>query len=151
MEEAAMAMDNKRMVQRFDQLTAACEAEALDTVCTPDMSNHALAAHRQAGLEGTKQFLLECRDDPGKAAWMRAMMGQQEVVTIAEGEHVIQFGKRTGSWPGGHFRGYDIPAGVYTYDVAFMYRFEHGLIAERWALRDDLAMVQQLGGRPART
>jgi hypothetical protein len=32
-----------------------------------------------------------------------------------------------------------------------MYRFEHGLIAERWALRDDLAMVQQLGGRPART
>ena len=53
--------------------------------------------------------------------------------------------------PGGGFRGYEIPAGAYTYDVAFMYRFEHGRIAERWAVRDDLSMIQQLNGRPSRT
>jgi predicted ester cyclase len=35
------------------------------------------------------------------------------------------------------------------YDVAFMYRFQQGRIAARWAVRDDLAMIQQLGGRPA--
>ena len=115
------------------------------------MRNHALASQRSAGLEGTKQFLRECREDPGKAAWMRAMMGQQEVVTVADADHVIQFGRRTGTWPGGCFRGFDIPAGDYEYDVAFMYRFEHGRIAERWAVRDDLAMIRQLGGRPSQT
>ena len=141
--------DNKRTVERFDQLTAACEADALDEICTPDMTNHALASHRSAGLEGTKQFLSECRQDPGKGAWMRAMMSEQDVVTIAEGDYVIQFGKRTGTWPGGDFRGIEIPAGRYEYDVAFMYRFQDGRLAERWAVRDDLAMIQQLGGRLA--
>ena len=84
-----------------------------------------------------------------KAAWMRAMMTDQGVVTIAEGDYVVQFGRRMGTWPGGHFRGADIPAGDYAYDVAFMYRFQDGRIAERWAVRDDLAMIQPLGGRLA--
>ena len=110
------------------------------------MTNHALASNRNGGLEGTKQFLRECERDPGKAAWMRAMMGQQDVLTIAEGDYVIQFGTRTGTWPGGHFRGIDIRAGEYEYEVAFMYRFQGERIAERWAIRDDLAMIQQLNG-----
>lgn len=140
------ANENKRTVGRFDRLTAACEADALDEICTPEMTNHALAPHRSAGLQGTKQFLSECQRNAGKAAWMHAMMGEQEVVTIAEGDYVIQFGKRKGTWPGGHFRGIDIPAGAYEYDVALMYRLQDGRIAERWAVRDDLAMIQQLGG-----
>ena len=143
--------DNKQTLERFDQLAQACEAEQLDQICTPDMTNHALASHRTPGLEGTKEFLLECRHDPGKAAWMHMMLGQQNLVTIAEGDYVIQFGTRTGTWPGGQFRGYDIPAGDYEYDVAFMYRFEGGRIAERWALRDDLAMIKQLSGSPTST
>ena len=80
---------------------------------------------------------------------MRAMMADQSVVTIAEADYVVQFGRRTGTWPGGHFRGAEIPAGDYAYDVAFMYRLQDGRIAERWAVRDDLAMIQQLGGRLA--
>jgi predicted ester cyclase len=30
-----------------------------------------------------------------------------------------------------------------------MYRFEHGQIAERWAVRDDLTMLRQLGALPS--
>src|SRR5581483_3744310 len=107
-----------------------------------------LGSHRTPGLQGTKEFLLECRQDPGRAAWMHTMLGQQKLVTTAEGDYVIQFGTRSGTWPGGQFRGYDIPAGDYEYAVAFMYRFEDGRIAERWALRDDLAMIEQLSGTP---
>jgi hypothetical protein len=92
--------EDKQTVARFDRLTAACEADALDDICTPDMTNHALAASRSAGLEGTKQFLRECRQDPGKAAWMRAMMADQNVVTIAEADYVVQVGRRTGTWAG---------------------------------------------------
>jgi predicted SnoaL-like aldol condensation-catalyzing enzyme len=140
---------NKQALHLFDQLVEACEAEQLDAICTPDMRNHALASYRPAGLEGTKEFLRECRSDPGKSAWMHRMMDQHDLVTIAEGDYVIQFGKIRARWPGRPFRGYTIPAGDYECDVAFMYRFQDGRIAERWAVRDDLAMIKQLSGRPA--
>lgn len=142
--------DNKQTLQRFDQLVEACDAEQLDEICTPDMRNHALASDRTAGLEGTKEFLRECRGDSGKAAWLRALHGDRNLVTIAEGDYVIQFGKINSTWPGGLFRGYDIRAGDYECDVAFMYRLQDGRIAERWAVRDDLGMVKQLTGIPAR-
>jgi predicted ester cyclase len=145
------AQENKQTVERFDHLAGECDADSLDQICTPDMTNHALASHRPAGLEGTKQFLRECRSDPGRAAWMHTMLNGQDFVVVAEGDYVIQFGRRTGAWPGGRFRGYDIPSGEYEYDVAFMYRFEQGRIAERWAIRDDLAMVDQLSGTPTQS
>ena len=93
--------DHKQTVARFDQLTASYDADALDEICTQGMVNHALAGHRPAGLEGTKQFLRECQQDAGKATWMQAMIGEQSVVTIAEGEYVVQLGRRTATWPGG--------------------------------------------------
>ena len=64
---------------------------------------------------------------------------------VAEGDVVVQFGCREHIWPGGSFRGFDVPAGSYTRDVAFAYRLVDGRIAERWAIRDDLAMLLQLG------
>jgi hypothetical protein len=61
------------------------------------------------------------------------------------GDYVVQYGIREGHWPGGSFRGAQIPAGDYAREVAFMYRLHRGRIAERWAVRDDLGMMQQLG------
>jgi hypothetical protein len=45
----------------------------------------------------------------------------------------------------GGSRGFDLSAGICSRDVAFAYRLEGSLITERWAIRDDLAMLQQLG------
>lgn len=145
------SQQNKRILRRFDELIEACEPDGLDAICTPDMANHALGAHRSAGLEGTKEFLRECRADPGKTSWMHQAMSRHGLVTIAEGDYVVQYGTITSTWPGRRFRGYDIPAGEYACEVAFMYRFEAGRIAERWAVRDDLAMIEQLSGTPAPT
>jgi hypothetical protein len=138
--------ENKATLRRFDLITTAGDLYALDEICTHDMLNHALARHRGRGLEGTKQFLRECQLDVGRAAWMRSMISDQQVVTIGEGDYVIQYGTRAGTWPGGRFRGIDVRAGAYRYDVAFMYRFDRGRIAERWAVRDDLGMILQLNG-----
>ena len=42
-------IDNKQTLERFDRLVEACDAEGLDEICTPDMTNHALASHRAQG------------------------------------------------------------------------------------------------------
>jgi ketosteroid isomerase-like protein len=48
------------------------------------------------------------------------------------------------------FRGFDVPAGHFLRDCAFMFRVRDGLITDRWAIRDDLAMMTQLGAITAR-
>jgi len=67
---------------------------------------------------------------------------------VAEGDLVVLFGRRELDWPGGTFRGFTVPAGKTTRDVAFVYRLHAGRIVERWAIRDDLAMLEQLGAQP---
>ena len=71
-----------------------------------------------------------------------------ESFVVAEADLVVQFGQRELHWPGRPFRGFAVPAGVSTQAAAFAYRFSGGRIAERWAIRDDLAMLIQLGALP---
>ena len=103
------------------------------------MVNHALAADRPAGLAGTREFL--------QTQGRYQMTGQHwvELTVLAEGDFVVQFGRRGGDWAGGDFMGIFAESGSYVRDFAAMYRFEAGKIAERWVVRDDLGMLKQLG------
>jgi predicted ester cyclase len=133
---------NKAVVARFDELgNGTGDPAILDELCTPDMVNHALAAGAKPGLEGSRAFLVKAQRSKYPARWIESRI-------VADGDYVVQFGVREQVWPGGRFRGYDFPAGTFRRDTTFAYRLENGRIAERWAIRDDLAMVQQLGGRP---
>jgi hypothetical protein len=38
-----------------------------------------------------------------------------------------------------------VPAGHFQRDSAFMFRVQDGLITDRWAIRDDVMMLTQLG------
>lgn len=130
---------NKRVLRRFDALLGADDLGELDELCTPDMVNHALAPDRPAGLAGTREFL----ETQGRSQ----MTGQRwvELTVVAEGDYVVQFGRRAGDWAGGDFMGIPAAAGSYVRDFAAMYRFDGGRIAERWVVRDDLTMLRQLG------
>ena len=75
---------------------------------------------------------------------MRGMRHRDERL-IAAGEFVGQFAVIDAVWPGGVFRGVQTESGPYETDAAFMYRLVDGRIAERWAVRDDLRMMLQLG------
>jgi hypothetical protein len=57
-----------------------------------------------------------------------------ETHVVAEGDLVVQFGTREQHWPGGSFRGFDIPSGHFTRDTAFAYRLDDGRVSERWVI-----------------
>jgi predicted ester cyclase len=132
---------NKELIRTFDEAVAAGDVTALDELCTQDMVNHALAPNRPKGLEGTREFLRTSKPQFQADGWTDSVM-------VAEGDYVVQFGVRGGTWRGGPFLGIDVNPGPYSREVAFCYRIQDGKIAERWAMRDDLTMLRQLGGLP---
>ncbi len=97
-----------------------------------------LPTGRPPGLEGTREFLRGAMPQFHADGWA-------DSVVVAEGDYVVQFGMRAGTWRGGPFLGFDVNPGPYSRHVAFCYRIQDGKIAERWAMRDDLAMLRQLG------
>ena len=132
---------NKTIVDRFDALLRTRDFDQLDELCSPDMVNHALAPGRPAGLAGTRQWLETEGRNFQSFLW-------KELHVVAEGDLVVQFGVRAHDWPGGRFRGFDVPAGHCERGTAFMYRIAQGRIVERWAVNDLLAMLLQLGAIP---
>ena len=136
------ADSNLDVVARFDALFGASDLSALDELCTPGMVNHTLDPSRPAGLAGTRQFLATQAHALGDNGW-------SWLNVISEGDFVVQFGARGGHWGGGRLLGLDVPPGDYERGIAVMFRLEAGRIAERWAVRDDLTMMRQLGAVPA--
>ena len=131
---------NKEVIREFDELgNGQGNLSRLDELCAPDVVNHALAPGRPQGIEGTREFLQTARRDIHPARWLWSE-------TAAENDLVVQFGSRELDWAGGSFRGFDTSPGRLTRDVMFAYRLVDGRITERWAIRDDLAMILQLGG-----
>ncbi len=129
---------NKELIRSFDAAVAAGDVDVLDELCTQDMVNHALAPGRPEGLEGTREFVRTGMPQFQGDNWT-------DSVIVADGDYVVQFGVRSGSWRGGPFLGFDVGPGPYSRHVAFCYRVRDGKIAERWAMRDDLTMLRQLG------
>jgi predicted ester cyclase len=129
---------NRELIRQFDAAVATGDVDALDELCTQDLANHALAPDRPKGLEGTREFVRTGMPQFQADGWTDSVM-------VAEGDYVVQFGVRAGTWRGGSFQGIDANSGPYSRHVAFCYRIQDGKIAERWAMRDDLTMLRQLG------
>jgi predicted ester cyclase len=133
---------NKAVVAEFDAILNTRDLSRLDELCVPEMVNHALASGRPQGLQGTREFLASTFGS------RFATDGWLHVNVIAEGDFVVQHGVRSGEWPGGPFLGFEAEPGEYAREVVFVYRLADGKIVERWAIRDDLTMLRQLGALP---
>jgi SnoaL-like protein len=94
---------NKAVVREFDELgNGTGDLGRLEELCTPDMVNHALAPGRAAGLAGTREFL-QARHRRGRPArWIESHV-------VAEGDLVVQSGRREDLSAGGAFRGSTFP------------------------------------------
>jgi hypothetical protein len=99
------SLRNKQIVAELDALgNLGGDLTRLDTLCTPDMVNHALASTGSSGLEGTCRFLERAAREVHRARWLSSYV-------VAENDMVVQFGEREHHWPGGAFRGFDVSAG----------------------------------------
>jgi predicted ester cyclase len=65
---------------------------------------------------------------------------------IADGDFVVCHNRWSGTYGGKVFRGVPTPSGErFSVEHMHIYRVTQGLIAEHWVVRDDLAMMQQIG------
>ena len=99
---------NKRVLAEFDALRGADDLTPLDRLCRADMVNHAIAADRPTGLAGTREFL----ETMGRRQMTHE--GWRELVVVAEGDYIVQYGVRHGRWHGGQFMGFDAAPGDYS-------------------------------------
>jgi len=102
------------------------------------MITHSFGKTMPQGIDGMRTFVTRRGASGGVGGW-------DQVLTVAEGEYVVQYGTRSWTWPGGGFRGFDAEPGSFSRDAAFLFRVRNGLLTDRWAIRDDLAMLVQLG------
>jgi predicted ester cyclase len=131
---------NKEIVRRFFEVGVLGEPDLFDDIVAPDFVNH--AAPQRQGLAGLKEVIAFSRNAQPDQRWT-----EQHVV--AEGELVVVYGVREGTWSATEFRGIKTPAGQVAVELAHMFRVVEGKITEHWAVRDDLGMIRQLGVLPS--
>lgn len=97
----------------------------------------------------------EAEPERGRELFRAAVMGVMAAVPdsrweisdlVAEGDRVAVRVTWSGTYQGGPFRGLDV-AGPKPFSVEHIhiYRIGHGKLVEHWVVRDDLAMLTQLG------
>jgi predicted ester cyclase len=132
--------ENKAIVRRFlDEVVGGGDFDVLSELCTADAINHAAAPERQHGMENIRTVIEFTRRAQPDRRWV-------EQHTVAEGDLVVVYGRRDGTWSGSSLRGIETPSsGPVSVELAHMFRLRDGKIAEHWAVRDELGMMQQLG------
>jgi steroid delta-isomerase-like uncharacterized protein len=142
--EAIMStQSNKELVARhFAAFNAGDISEFADTLAE-DAVNHAAIPQAQ-GREGARSIVTKLR-----AAFPDMRMSVDDV--IAEGDKVVCRVTVTGTNQGPlDFAKLKLPATNKSFRATHIhvFRIANGKIAERWAERDDVAMMQQLGILP---
>src|SRR3989454_3672515 len=139
-----MSLDqNKALVRRFNkEAFGAGDLSATERYLAPDFLNHVSG---KRGIEDMQRII----------QYVRAAFpdGRQEVdQEIAEGDLVAQLITSTGTHTGDVLHmpwGPIAPTGNHvSWQSVRIYRIVDGKIAEHWAVRDDIRMLQQLGAFP---
>jgi predicted ester cyclase len=113
------------------------DVDAVDRYLAPDFYNHVTG---RTGIDDFKRLAAELGDSPGTANVIDLL--------VAEGDLVVALMTVTRTL-NRELRafGFTFPADGRSYTVTHVhiYRIADGRIREHWAVRDDLAMLRQLG------
>ena len=111
----------------------------IDELCSPDCINHAAIPEARHGINGLKKVVGFSRAAMPDQRWTHEML-------VAEGDLVVIHGIREATWQADAFRGLATPKGKsVAVELVHIFRVRDGKIVEHWAVRDDLALMKQLG------
>ena len=132
------AEENKAIIRRlFDEVYNDQDFDVLDEMVAQDVVNHSATEEHKHGIEGFK-YVME---------WGAALMpdGRYEILDmIAEGEMVACRVRVSGTMQGELF-GVAPTGKSFTAEHVHWHRVAGGKLVERWAVRDDLGTLIQLG------
>jgi len=135
------AEDNKRLVRRFYEAIDKGDIEAMDELVAEDYLDHNPPPFPELakGREGLKQAF--------KIFW-EATPGRHHIEDqIAEGDRVVtrltSYGKHEGDLPGAPRTGNDLKMTSIT-----IHRIADGKLAEKWAEKDVMSFLKQIGVLP---
>jgi predicted ester cyclase len=132
--------ENKALVRRLiHEGIIGGNLALIEELTASDCVNHSAVPEARIGTEGVKRVV----------AFSRAAMPDQRWTNetlVAEGDLVVMHGTREATWQADSFRGVATPKGTrIAVELVHMFRVRDGKIVEHWAVRDDLAMMKQLG------
>jgi predicted ester cyclase len=133
--------ENKATVQQFyDEWNAG--AIDYERLVHGDVTNHQPDRDPETGLEKFRQAVEGVMSAVPDSTWTTVRL-------LAEGDFVVCHNRWSGTYRGSIFRGVATPDGErFAVEHIHIYRLSEGRIAEHWVVRDDLAMMQQLGAVP---
>ena len=136
------ADENKAIVQQFyDEWNSGTIDFA--RLVHPDVTNHQPDRDPEKGLERFRKAIESVMGAVPDSTWTTLRL-------LAEGDFVVCHNRWSGTYGGTVFRGVPTPSGEpFSVEHIHIYRITQGRIAEHWVVRDDLAMMQQLGAVPA--
>ncbi len=137
---------NKQVVRNHFEALNEANYELLDQIHHPQGRNHAQAAFdlSERPQEGVA---FGPREVQGTFEWLRQGFSNIRVAILdllAEGDKVVARVEMTGDHDG-EFVGLEPTGRSWQYQHVHIFRIEDGLIAEHWAVREDLKAMLQLG------
>lgn len=135
--------ENRSVVQEFYDgwSTGAID---FDRLVHPEVTNHQPASDPEVGLERFRRAIEGVMEASPDSTWTTLRL-------ISEGDIVVCHNRWSGSYRGTNFRGVAIPeSSNFSVEHIHIFRIDEGRIREHWVVRDDLAMMQQLGAVPGR-
>ena len=132
------AEENKAVVQQFyDEWNAG--AIDFDRLVHRDVTNHQPDCDPETGLEKFRRAIEGVMSAVPDSSWTSLRL-------VAEGDLVVCQNRWSGTYGAPVFREVPTPSGKqFSVEHIHIYRITDGRIAEHWVVRDDLAMMQQLG------
>ena len=135
------AEDNKALVRRYiEEVWNQHDLDAIDDLASPEYLNHAAssAEYQRGGARRAVEWLLSVFPDH-----------RFEVEdAAANGETVAVRGTCSGTHEG-ELMGIEPTGNRFAAQQSHWFRVVDGKLAEHWAVRDDLGMMQQLGVMPS--
>jgi predicted ester cyclase len=129
---------NKAIVQQFYDEWNAGEID-FDRLVHPDVTNHQPGREPENGLEFFRRAIEGVMGAVPDSTWTTVRL-------LAEDDFVVCHNRWSGTYGAKVFRGVPTPSGEpFSVEHVHIYRVTEGRIAEHWVVRDDLAMMQQLG------